>query len=228
MRASRWARAALGSKLPPVLGSWWELPLGRASPSGLNLALGLASSSGLVLPPQSEPSLHPPGTTTGTPPAQHQQPNRKKSADVHTPSRGRIIRKFSLGEAAHRQHPWSPPRHRPNLDPAGSRGRVNPLRLRIQNVTELQRPPHIAKRQFFQVNSSPPVGAGGAPPAPQFGKPHTLIRCQRLWRHPDYVQLEYHLHFPPECNRNNCFCYNAPNQGFWAGLPLYQNPRIFG
>ena len=30
------------------------------------------------------------------------------------------------------------------------------------------------------------------------------------------------------CNRNTCFCYNAPNQGFWAGSTLYQNPRIFG
>ena len=67
MWASPWAWAVLMAELPSVLGPEWELSLGRASPLGLNPALGLASSSGLVLPPQSEPSLHPPGTTTGTP-----------------------------------------------------------------------------------------------------------------------------------------------------------------
>lgn len=33
---------------------------------------------------------------------------------------------------------------------------------------------------------------------------------------------------PSGCNRNTCFWNSAQNSGFWAGLPLYQNPHFLG
>ena len=53
-------------------------------------------------------------------------------------------------------------------------GRVNPLRLRIQNVTELQSPPYC-EATILPSTSSQATGAGVAPPALQLGKPHPFI-----------------------------------------------------